>query len=87
MTKDKACAHLACGCEARAGSRYCSTECERAAATAESECPCKHDACAAEDAEERSIDGNQGEGNREADRRYRKGATEFARTHDTGKKA
>lgn len=28
----------------------------------------------------RSIDGNQGEGNREADRRYREGATNFERS-------
>jgi hypothetical protein len=29
---------------------------------------------------QRSIDGNQGEGNREADRRYREAATAFARS-------
>jgi hypothetical protein len=85
MNKRTACGHSACGCQARSASRHCSTECERAAASTESGCSCGHDACV-EAARERSIDGNQGEGNREADRRYREGATEFARTHEVGKK-
>jgi hypothetical protein len=33
-----------------------------------------------QDETRRSIDGNQGEGNREADRRYREGATNFERS-------
>lgn len=41
-------------------------------------CGCKHGACDAKKKDADSMDGNQGEGNREADKRYREGATEFA---------
>jgi hypothetical protein len=79
------CAHEACGCKARGASNYCSNACEagaeRASASASAACNCKHDGCAAKgESADQSIDGNQGEGNREADRRYREGATEFARS-------
>ncbi len=73
-------AHEACDCRAAPASRYCSAACEAAAEQASVSCACGHTACHAKnEAAERFIDGNQGEGNREADRRYREGATKFAR--------
>ncbi|MGH2901221.1 MAG: hypothetical protein ACRDMZ_21270, partial [Solirubrobacteraceae bacterium] len=71
-----------CGCRARRASRFCSAECEASAAQASPECECGHPSCSAEQkqAPKRSVDGNQGEGNREADRRYREGVKEFERS-------
>ena len=64
------CAHELCGCRAERASRFCSPECEASAAQASGRCDCGHGACLAKaEASERSLDGNQGEGNREADRR------------------
>jgi len=74
---EKTCAHLACSCNARRASRYCSPECERDAAYAGSTCACGHEACAEAETGERSLDGN----------RYRQGASEFARTHDPARKS
>ncbi len=84
MKSSTECAHEACHCRAEPYSRYCSMQCEAAAAQASASCACGHTACHARDeATERSIDGNQGEGNREADRRYREGATNFANSGRT----
>jgi hypothetical protein len=54
MKTEKACAHLACSCNARRGSRYCSPECERDAAHAGSTCACGHEACAEAESGERA---------------------------------
>jgi hypothetical protein len=83
MKRSTDCAHEACECRAERFSPYCSAECQTAAtqASATGGCACGHGACHAKDAASgRSLDGNQGEGNREADRLYREGATEFARS-------
>jgi hypothetical protein len=91
MKKPGDCIHEPCGCRAERGSRFCSAECEASAAQAASDCECGHGACIAHDrSSERSIAGNQGEGNREADRRYRESASEFARSgrvEDAARKA
>ena len=42
----KKCAHPACNCIAREGSKYCGTWCEGAADTAEITCACGHPDCA-----------------------------------------
>ena len=80
------CSHEPCTCQSRRASRFCSTECESAAKSGASDCPCGHKACHAKsetsESESRDIGGNQGEGNREADRRYREAATEFARKQE-----
>jgi hypothetical protein len=78
MATPQQCAHPACECSTRGNERYCSKSCENAAAQGREACECGHTDCA-EKSGERSIEGNQGEGNREADRRYREGATEFTR--------
>jgi hypothetical protein len=80
MKSPNDCAHEGCGCRAEGASRYCSTACETAGAKASGGCGCKHDGCDAKKKDAGSIDGNQGEGNREADKRYREGATEFAKS-------
>jgi hypothetical protein len=81
MTDSFVCAHEPCGCRTRREATYCSAECEAAASRNASECDCPHPACGEPDrSRERSIDGNQGEGNREADRRYREAASAFARS-------
>lgn len=43
--KDK-CAHPACQCIARAGSKYCSQYCEDAGDIVELSCNCEHQGCA-----------------------------------------
>lgn len=73
------CAHEACECRVDPKARFCSARCDAAAARGDEDCACAHDACRAG---ERSIDGNQGEGNREADRRYREKATAFAKRNE-----
>ena len=81
------CSHEPCTCQSRRSSRYCSIECEKAHASGASDCACGHKACHSKsESEPRDIGGNQGEGNREADRRYREAATEFARKRDGGAK-
>jgi hypothetical protein len=43
----KQCAHEPCTCHARESSRYCSTECENAAARSATSCACGHAGCQA----------------------------------------
>ncbi len=43
----KICAHIACGCEAEAGSDYCSPQCKKSAAVGETDCNCGHAECQA----------------------------------------
>jgi hypothetical protein len=76
------CAHPGCECATRANERYCSTSCETAAAQGRDECACGHPDCVEASESSRRLGGNQGEGNREADRRYREKATDFARRTD-----
>jgi len=42
----KECAHTACRCRARAGSNYCSEECEKA--YDQTDCSCGHPECQAQ---------------------------------------
>lgn len=61
------CAHEPCSCRAERASRFCSAECEGSAPQAAHACECGHPGCHAKDEKsERSLDGNQGEGHREA---------------------
>ena len=84
MKSPTECALEDCGCRVEPAFRYCSAGCEAAAARASTSCSCGHMACHSKDqAADRSIDGVQGEGNREADRRYREGATKFANSGRT----
>lgn len=45
---EKQCAHAPCGCEAEAGSDYCSPQCEKSAGGGETDCNCGHPDCRAE---------------------------------------
>lgn len=45
MAKSEKCAHPSCQCEAKAGSKYCSTYCEGEAHTSDIICNCGHPAC------------------------------------------
>jgi hypothetical protein len=47
MDKPEKCAHPSCQCQAKAGSKYCSTYCEGEAKTADIICNCGHPACTA----------------------------------------
>lgn len=44
-TTTKKCAHPPCSCEARAGSKYCSAECEMMEDTPDLMCECGHPGC------------------------------------------
>jgi hypothetical protein len=44
MKKSLECGRRGCGCRARGSSRYCSEECQLAAAEP-GDCPCAHPAC------------------------------------------
>ncbi len=83
MATPQQCAHPACECSTRGNERFCSKSCESASAQGRDACECGHPDCAQIAEANRSIHGNQGEGNREADRRYREGATDFARRNKT----
>jgi len=48
MANDKKCAHPSCNCQAKEGSKYCSTYCEGAGKTTEIQCNCGHSACVAQ---------------------------------------
>ena len=87
MKSPSDCAHEACGCRAERASQFCSAECGASAAKASRGCDCGHEGCHAKESSKHSLGGNQGEGNREADRRYREGATEFAASGRVGEKA
>jgi hypothetical protein len=63
--KSICCAHGACECQVEPRAKFCSASCESAAASDGGDCACGHGACRTAD---RSLDGVQGEGNREADR-------------------
>jgi hypothetical protein len=49
MAEDKAtkCAHPACNCPAKKGSKYCSLYCRDVRGTMEISCNCRHPECAA----------------------------------------
>jgi hypothetical protein len=46
--KGKKCAHPACSCVAREGSKYCSQYCQDSGGTMEISCGCGHKGCAVE---------------------------------------
>jgi hypothetical protein len=45
QTSENTCSHIACGCEAEPGSKYCSPECEKAREG--TDCSCGHAECQA----------------------------------------